>query len=185
MILSRLFNGEKFKGTYLYLDTQKKYEIARTVIYFAISFAIFISGYITTGTRKNLLTIVAVLGMLPAAKSLVSVIMFLRYKSLREKIDIEGVESAYDMIFTTEKVNYAVSHLCVSDGCIIGYSSDKKFNENTFKEHVSSILSVDKIDGYTIKVFTDLKAYQNRIGSLKESVKADTDCMNVLKQIVL
>ena len=69
MKLSRLFSYDNFKGSYLYLDTQKKYEIARTIIYFAISFAIFFAGYSLTGTKKNLLTIVAVLGMLPASKS--------------------------------------------------------------------------------------------------------------------
>ena len=88
MVISRLFNGEKYKGTFLYLDTQKKYEIIRTILFYAISAAIFATGYITTGTKKNLLTMVAVLGVLPASKSLVSVIMFMRYKSFREKIEL-------------------------------------------------------------------------------------------------
>ena len=68
MTISRLFSGENFKGTYLYLDTQKKYEIAKTAILYSLSVAIFLTGYISTGTKKNLLTIVAVLGVLPASK---------------------------------------------------------------------------------------------------------------------
>ena len=73
MTISRIFSGEKYKGTFGYLDTQKVYEIIRTVLFYSISIAIFVTGYVTTGTKKNLLTIVAVLGVLPASKSLVSV----------------------------------------------------------------------------------------------------------------
>ena len=185
MVISRLFNGEKYKGSFLYLDTQKKYEIIRTILFYAISAAIFATGYITTGTKKNLLTIVAVLGVLPASKSLVSVIMFMRYKSFREKIDCENILNAYDMIFTSEKMNYRIAHLCVSDGCIIGYSEDSKFDENKFKDHITSILAVENFRNITVKVFTDKKAYLGRISSLKPSAGTDENVLNVLKQIVL
>ena len=185
MTISRLFSGENFKGTYLYLDTQKKYEIARTILFYTISAVIFITGYVTTGSKKNLLTIVAVLGVLPASKALVSVIMFLRYKSFKEKISCEGLLNAYDMVFTSEKINYNVSHLCVSDNCVIGYSEDPKFDENKFKDHVTSILAVENLKNVTVKVFTDKKVYLNRISSLKPSGGSDENIMNVLKQIVL
>ncbi|MBO4908468.1 MAG: hypothetical protein J5476_04210 [Lachnospiraceae bacterium] len=185
MNFSRLFSGDSYKGTFLYLDTQRKYEIARTVIGFAISFGLFIAGYLTTGTRKNLLTVVAVLGMLPASKGLVSVIMFCRFKSFREKIEVGDVLNAYDMVFTSEKVNYFVNHLCVSGGCILGYTESSKFNEAAFKDHVQVFLSAERIPEQTIKVFTDKKAYLNRISSLSASDNKDAACMKVLKQIVL
>ena len=185
MTISRLFSGDNFKGTYMYLDIQRKYEIARTIIYYALSTAIFLTGYISTGSKKNLLTIVAVLGVLPASKSLVSVIMFLRYKSFKEKIECEGILNAYDMIFTSEKINYRVSHLCVSDNCIIGYSEDPKFDENKFKDHVTSILAIENFKNLTVKVFTDKKSYLNRISSLKPSEGKDEGIMKTLKQIVL
>ena len=184
MKISRLFSYEKYKGSYLYLDTQRKYEITRTILYFLISFGIFFAGYFATGTKTNLLTVVAVLGMLPASKSLVSVIMFVRYKSCREEFETP-VLNAYDMIFTSEKINYPVGHLCVSDGCIVGYSEKKDFNENSFKDHISSILSAERIDNMTIKIFTDKNSYISRISSLKSSDKKDQAAMTVLKQIVL
>lgn len=184
MTISRLFSYDKYRGSYLYLDTQRKYEIIRTVLYFLISFGIFIGGYLSTGTKVNLLTVVAVLGMLPASKSLVSVIMFARYKSCREKFDTE-VLNAYDMVFTSEKVNYPIAHLCVSGGCIICYSEKKDFNENSFKDHITGILAAERITDMTVKAFTDRKAYLNRIQSLKGSDARDKAAMTVLKQIVL
>ena len=46
MKIRRLFLGEEFRGTKDYMKTQTKYEIARTVIYFAISITLFVAGYI-------------------------------------------------------------------------------------------------------------------------------------------
>ena len=63
------------KGCYGYLTRQKKKEIIKTVLFFALSLSVFAIGYATTGTKKNLLTIVAMLGFLPASKSMVSMIM--------------------------------------------------------------------------------------------------------------
>ena len=71
MQLMRIFSAEKYKGTRNYIDTQKKYEIFRTLLYFGISVSLFAAGYIQTGRKTNLLTVVAILGCLPASKSAV------------------------------------------------------------------------------------------------------------------
>ena len=70
------------KGTPGYLDYKKKVEIIRTVIYFLLVAAIFTLGYVQTKTRSNLLTVVAILGCLPAAKALVGVITRFPYASV-------------------------------------------------------------------------------------------------------
>ena len=80
MKLSRMFIYDQYKGMRDYLKTQKNYEIARTILYFAISLTLFVAGWIATGKRENLLTVVAVLGCLPACKSMVDMIMFLKHK---------------------------------------------------------------------------------------------------------
>lgn len=46
--------------------------------FFGVSIGLYVMGYVTTGSNKNLLTIVAVLGCLPACKSLVNLILFLK-----------------------------------------------------------------------------------------------------------
>ena len=62
------------KGTFGYLEKKKRNAILWTILCFGISLAVFLAGYLTTGTRKNLLTVVAVLGCLPACKSIVNLI---------------------------------------------------------------------------------------------------------------
>ena len=66
------------KGTFGYLEKKKRNAILWTILCFGISLAVFLAGYLTTGTRKNLLTVVAVLGCLPACKSIVNLIMSIR-----------------------------------------------------------------------------------------------------------
>lgn len=53
------------KGMPGYIKDQKKKRILITILLFGISIAVFLTGYLTTHTRNNLLTIVAILGCLP------------------------------------------------------------------------------------------------------------------------
>ena len=74
------------KGEFGYPVYEKNIVILRTIIYFMISIAVFLLGYFSTGKKENLLTIVAVLGLLPSSKSLVSVIMYMRIAKFSERI---------------------------------------------------------------------------------------------------
>lgn len=68
----------KKKGDYEYPPYETRRVIIRTAAYFLISIAVFLLGYFSTGQKENLLTIVAVLGMLPSSKSLVAIVMYLK-----------------------------------------------------------------------------------------------------------
>ena len=81
------------KGCFGYLEAQRKKEIIRTIFYFALSAAIFVMGYVTTGTKMNLLTVVAVCGCLPASKSMVSMIMYIIARA-RKGMILRGVSNA-------------------------------------------------------------------------------------------
>ena len=194
MELKRLFTTADAKGSRNYINSQKRYEIARTVIYFAISLSLFVAGYIQTGEKTNLLTIVAILGCLPASKSAVSAIMYLRFQSCEQQIadEIErhsgGVQCLYDMVFTSYKKNFLVSHLAVRGGCICGFSSDKKFDENGFGEHISQILKMDGHQGIGVKVFTNLSKYTERLEQMKaleEDEVRTNSVLSTLKSVAL
>ena len=96
------------KGKPGYLNYKRKVEILRTVIYFAIVLAIFALGYWQTHTRLNLLTVVAILGCLPASKALVGVIARYPYQSieLSQAKEIAGKSKhltvCYDLIITSK-----------------------------------------------------------------------------------
>lgn len=215
MELLRMFSTEKAKGTRNYLNTQKKFEILRTIIYFAIPIALFIAGIIQTEagvsedlhgfalfraglvnpkSRINLLSIVAVLGLLPASKSLVSAIMFLRFHSLdREAAEQsaaagEGLQVLYDCVFTSYKKSFVVGHLAVRGNTVCGYSENKDFDENDFYKHISDILKLDGHKEVTVKIFTDLNKYTERLNqmkSLEENPERTASVIATLKSVAL
>lgn len=194
MQLLRMFSTEKYKGTQNYLQTQKKYEILRTVLYFGISLSLFVAGYVATKDRMNLLTVIAVLGCLPASKSAVSMIMYLRYKSCSagnaDSITehMEGLNGLFDMVFTSYDKNYQLSHITVKGNTICGFTEDEKFEEQAFYKHIGDILKVDNYRDTSIKVFSDLKKYTERLEQLKE-LDADEGntqgILNTLKSVAL
>lgn len=176
-----MFTTYDVKGTRDYLDTQKKYEIMRTVLYFAISLSLFIAGIVTTKTRMNLLTVVAVLGCLPACKSAVGMILFLKFKSL-PKADADRIEEGsqtleglYDMVFTSYEKNHQVDHLVLKDHTLCGYSAHAKTDENLCQEHLKKMMMQSGHKELSVKIFKDLSKYLERLKQLEALEDGDIE----------
>ena len=173
MELKRLFTTETVKGTKHYLDTQKKYEWIRTVIYFAISLSLFAAGILTVGTRNNLLTIVAVLGCLPASKSLVEAVIYSRYGSLKKEAEAiieansQGLYCLYDLVFTSMEKTYPVPHLTICGNTVAGYMPDPRLSEADCVKHLESCLKIDNFKDVSIKLFQDAGKYADRLKQLQ------------------
>ena len=189
-----MFSTFWVKGERDYLDTQKKYEILRTVLYFAISLALFLGGYIYTGTNKNLLTVVAMLGCLPAAKSAVSMIMFLRYHSCTCEIaELVGDHSEelgflYDCVFTSYSKNFVVNHLVVRGNVLSCFSEKSDFPKLEFYHHINDILKKDYHKNMKVKIYTDLDKYVKRldqINKLPENLEKTAAVLITLKNAML
>ena len=65
------------KGTNGYIRRKKRMQLLITLVILFVSIGLFVAGYLTTKSTKNLLTVFAVLGALPGAKSLVNLLLFL------------------------------------------------------------------------------------------------------------
>lgn len=163
------------KGEFGYIQKKRKTEIIKTLSMFSISLAIFIMGYLSTKTKSNYLTVVAVLGCLPASKSAVNMIMFLLAKGcstpVKNRIEqaIGKLDGFYDLFFTSEKKNFAVSHLVVTKNSIIAFSESEKIDENEFQSHMKSLLNKEKISDVTVKLYLDVDKYCNRLTELNQS----------------
>lgn len=194
MQLKRLFSTSDVKGTENYINIQKRYEIIRTIIYFGVSAALFIAGYIQTKSNVNLLTVVAVLGCLPASKSAVSAIMFLRFQSCGQetareiKTHSQGLTVLFDCVFTSYKKNFRVSHIAVRSNTVCGFSEDAGFQEQEFYRHISDILKLDGHEEMTVKIFTSLPKYIERLEQMKgleEDAERDRAVAETLKSVML
>lgn len=162
------------KGCYGYITYQKKAAFLRTVLFFALSLAVYGLGIYSTGNNKNLLTIVAVLGLLPSCKSAVNLIMFLKAKGCseeaREKIAPfdEKLTGFYDMYFTSYQKNFPISHMVLKGNVICAYTESEKCDCAAGEKHLEQMLLQDGYKNMTVKIFDQLGKYIDRLSQLSE-----------------
>lgn len=189
------------KGEYEYPKYQTGRVIITTIISFLLFGSIFVIGYFWTKTTSNVLTIVAVLGMLPSSKSLVSVIMYLRIPDFNKEIyeSISGkcndIDVLYSLYLTSYNDNFPINCMTVRSNTIIGYTefSDKQSGKkavckvNECEEHIKTILKQNGLKNMTVKIFTDLTKFENRVEQLKltDANNNENEVVNLLCDISL
>lgn len=162
------------KGCYGYLARQKKKEVVKTIVYFALSLSIFAMGYFSTGTKMNLLTIVAVLGCLPASKSAVSAFMYLKaagcsgdcYQDVKSYEEKGDTLLLYDLYLTSYLKNFQISVMAVKNNALCGYTEDDKCDLNAGERHIEDMLLQNGFGGLTVKLFQDRAKFTERLGQM-------------------
>jgi hypothetical protein len=168
------------KGNFGYLAARRRWAVARTVLYFGISLSLFTAGYVAAGSKENLLTIVAVLGCLPACKSLVDVIMLFRAAQCSQKVRdtvlpaLGRLTGMFDMYFTSYRKNFPISHMVVEGKIILGYTESGKCDVKACQEHLQTMLKQSGFKDITIKISNDLETYIGQLKNLNQ-MKTDND----------
>ena len=179
------------KGTYGYLKTKRGQVILRTIIFFALPLGLFTAGILATHTRRNLFTVVAVLGCLPACKSLVNTIMYLRASGCSQKareavLAAEGrLVGMYDMYFTSYQKNFALSHMVVENRVILGFTEDGTCDSAAGAAHIKSVLSQVGFSDVAVTVTDQLDKYCNQLKLLNEKVAGGNPAKDDEIRIVL
>lgn len=169
------------KGEYDYPVYEKKSVIIRTIVYFVISLAVYVLGYLSTKTKENLLTIVAVLGLLPSCKSLVSVIMYMRIPKFSREIYEELLKQAktvgtiYSMYLTSYKLNFPINCFAVRGGNLIGFTEFDSCDTEACERHIKDILNQNAIKGITVKLFKEQHRFMDRLLQLEALDKNDKE----------
>ena len=179
------------KGEFGYISFQRKWTVIRTILFFAICALVFAVGYITTGSRKNLLTIVSILGCLPACKSFVNVCMFYRAKGCSQKA-YEAISpiakelyGLYDLYMTSYNSSYAISHLVISGSSIVALSEDSDCVTGDAEKHIQEHLKQDGVKNMTVKVFDNLGKYTDRLTQIdKLEVKPLANQDSIMEMLI-
>lgn len=197
-------NRRAVKGEYGYLKAQMKREIFKTALFFALAAVFLILGIVIMKSRdpeltlsqskNNLLTIAAVLFILPGAKFLVSTIMFakaLKYATpaeLRDKIIEKNDTAAFDVYLTSYQKDFPLYAVVCGDNELAGLAADPKLDENAAKEHILQILKKDGYKNVTVKIFRDTDRFLERIGSMnagKEAVEKSLKLRTLILDVSL
>ena len=161
------------KGDFHYIKNEKRRRILKTLLYFAVPLIALIIGIMIYKTKTNIVTVIAVVGMLPGCKSLVGTIMIFMYQSMDEE-KYKPVEErkgsltmVYEMVLTNYEKNAYVDTFAICGNQVIGYSSDKKIDLKYVEEHTQKILHHN---GYkvNVKIFKDFQPFLDRLHSLNE-----------------
>lgn len=164
------------KGQYGYLKSQRIIEIIKTICLFACSFLILFLGIYITKSKMNLFTVVAVLGILPASKSAVGMIMFLRFNLSSAEL-YQAVKKAagdlktnYDLVVTSEEGAVQINAIVCCANTICGYIENPKADAKKAEAHIESILKNNHMNHCTVKLFKDFPSYLDRISEMQDKL---------------
>ena len=183
-----------------YLNYQCKKEIIMTILLFVISLGILFLGICINGTKNNLLTIVAVLGLLPASKELIIAIMFLRAKkyacseSFHEEILATGEYEKskvirYDLYMTAYQKNFPIYAMTCKAGELIGFSDVPDFDYEEATKHIMLLLSQNGFKNITVKIFDKKEKFLERLKAMSlsenENTGKDLEILHLMENISL
>lgn len=161
------------KGTPDYIQNRRIFTLCKTAVFFGITLSLYFAGIAATGSNKNLLTIVAILGCLPACKSAVNTIMFFRFKGCPKEVaeklqnNYQQLYLLYDMVFTSYDKNFEIHHMAINDKVICAYTAKEKCDVAACETHLQNMLTQNGLKNITVKIFRDLSKYQNRLVQLE------------------
>lgn len=156
------------KGNPGYIKAKKTKYLMWAAAEFAVVLAIFILGYVQTGTRKNLFTIVAAVGCLPAAKMLVEFIAMYPHRGIEAEKYREIVAKAplilclFDLLISSPQKLMQVDAIVISGHIVCGYTSSSKTDEMFLAKYLKKTLEENHLDKMTVKIFHDYKMFLAR-----------------------
>ncbi len=159
------------KGTYGYVDYQKQKLLFKTLGEFlAVSF-IFCGGYLICGTKNNICTVIAIVLVLPAVRSLVRYLMFVKAASPdKEQYGLllgktAGFPLLSDCITTCRSKNVYVRFAVVTDTMIYCYAKDCVLIAADFESGISEFIASCG-DTVGVKLYTEFDLFLKRVAAL-------------------
>ena len=120
-----------------------------------------------------MLTVVAVVGCLPACKSMVGLLLALPQPSLSLEIYEavaeagEGLTMAYELYITSYEKSGYVDAIAICGNEVVGYTSQKKTDASYMETYIQKILRQNGF-GVHVKIMGEFRAYLERLHSLRE-----------------
>ena len=166
------------KGSGNYIKRMRKRSGLITLLLFAIAALIFGAGIWYFKSRQNIMTVVAVLGVLPASRSLVNFIMFLKARpilperlgNIEKRLKGKNIPEElffFDSVLTVEGgKSYEVDFFICINGFLLGLCKNEKAEAALIEEHLKKYMKSNGIGSVNIKLFIKEKAFYSRLEEL-------------------
>lgn len=169
------------KGQYGYRNYHKKMEMGKVLFGAAmILVQLAARGFVDSSAWKNILTVMAILSVLPTANVASPLIASWRFKtppeSFHEKVSVyEGTLSIlYDLIVTSKDSVMPMDAMIVHPTGVYAYCTASKLDTAKAERFFKEMFTGHKLDP-NIKIILDEKAFFHRLGSLKPESEYEDD----------
>ena len=168
----------KGKGSFGYLKKQALKQGIIALADVAICACLFCIGNFWLDKYATVFTVTAVLGLLPGAKVLVSMFVFMKAekfsctKELYDKLlkalvgQQEKVLCGVDFYLTSYDKNYPMSALLIRKGSLIAFTPSAQCDPTAAAKHIENYMGKNGISGITVKVFTQEDKFTERFEKL-------------------
>ena len=183
------------KGTYGYLKSMHLYSVLKAAVFLGFSLILYLCSRVFFPQHRGIFTVLAIISAVPAAMSVVSLIMYARFNTGRREVfelteKLKGeVPALYDCVFTTQQKSYGVNVCLSTNKNLIGYSEYKGFDAPELTRHLEYMLKKNNFSGWNIKIYTDYDKYAERLQYLSDKnlkvLTIDKSLAEFLKGIIL
>ena len=176
------------KGEYGYFANERRRRLILTLLFAAIPAVIFIVGFVVTGTGKNLLSVAALVMVIPFAMSFTGFVTVMTKKSIsKEEYETilphtEGLLMAYELYITHEKASTFIDAAAICGNNVIGLVTEKRGDPAFTREYMEKTLRGAGFSGISVKLMTDTGKFLERLDgmaahadSLREGLKYKPD----------
>lgn len=169
------------KGEYGYRNSFKKRQLFKIVILAAFILAQLGARYFTDNQSvKNILTVMAVVTVLPAANLASPLVAIYKYKtSSQEFYDKckpyeERFPILYDLVITTKEDVMPMDAVAVHPTGVYAYCINQKVHTQSAEKDLNEIFVSQRLDP-NVKITKELSAFEKRIKSLKPASEYEDD----------
>lgn len=160
------------KGEPGYNKNRKKKLMWGSIVGFLLMFLLFISGYLIYGTAKNLITIGAVIVVLPTTKIYVQYLM-LSWKNNADpeflgkiKLENPNLKIVCELQVTGSEKNFEIMYLAISkNNDIVAYTANPKTDLSKFEKAVTNFLNYYNWDT-KVKLYGDIEGFCTHLKEL-------------------
>lgn len=159
------------KGEPGYLMHRKKINLIKMVVAFGIVFAVLAAGLLIFKKRANILTVLSVVLVLPAAKRAVAYFVLLPHAPAAPPL-IEAVQKkapslgkCFDCVFSNSRSPIGTQAVVITDSVVCALTGEEKADTKLFETSVQDFLENEKLH-VTVTLYKDEKAFLNRVHTL-------------------
>lgn len=170
------------KGHYGYLKYKKKIELVKLGVILMGIVILLVAGYMGTHTRKNLLTVAAVVSVLPLANIAVPIVAMWPFHG-RPQEEYEEVHKAVgngllntELVITAHNEKpFGVDYVYIHPDGVFCYSSQKNLKVDALTKHLKTMIEGNELHTPTVHVFQNYKKFLRRVGALSSVNRGDCE----------